>query len=203
MKSRIKYVSALGSIFFILLFLFRIAFVTLYRPEAHQLGLLESLHAFLIGFRFDIATVIYLLIIPIVFILSPLCNVYLHKSINIFCFIAFYSLTGILTADLIYYAQSNKKIGFEALIIVQNFKNIAYMAASSYRWSIFIFLLLGFIGYFYWNRFFSRLILAVCRNTIPATKFFILLPIVLVCGIIGARGRSAISPFKTHYGLSR
>ncbi|XDD54710.1 LTA synthase family protein [Leptospira sp. WS4.C2] len=142
---------------FLTLFLHRILFLIVYSYRLEELQFLILLKAFLIGFRFDWVTISILLV---GFYLMSLWN----TASNLRSYRYFWLITPLvlypfclvhLFADLLYFENANKHIGYEAIVFLGDLDVLISSAweESPFKiFSFFVFIGIYILGIRYWFR---------------------------------------------------
>ncbi|TGM55287.1 alkaline phosphatase family protein [Leptospira biflexa] len=142
---------------FLTLFLHRVLFFFVYSYRLEEINHLLILKAFLIGFRFDLVTVsialvvFYILSIPEFLSRNQLYrNLWLVTPLIIYPFCVLH-----LFADLLYFENANKHIGYEAIVFLGDLDVLVVSAWSEAPFKIlsfFLVILLYVLGIRFWFR---------------------------------------------------
>ncbi|TGL64990.1 LTA synthase family protein [Leptospira jelokensis] len=142
---------------FITLFLHRILFFLVYSYRLEDFQFLLILKAFLIGFRFDLTTISMLL--AGFFILSmfhSLSRFQFYKNLWVITPLLVYPFCVLhLFADLLYFENANKHIGYEAIVFLGDLDVLvssAFAEAPLKILSFILFIMIYIIGIRYWFR---------------------------------------------------
>ncbi|PJZ71151.1 alkaline phosphatase [Leptospira perolatii] len=120
LPSNLKLILGYAAYFAVILILYKLAFLWIYAYRLEGVGLTEILHAMLVGFRFDLSVIAMLLGLFAVLSAVPYLN-----RFKIYRF--FWGYTPILisiwmiahlVADIIYYENANKHIGYEGFVFL-------------------------------------------------------------------------------------
>ncbi|MBM9590329.1 sulfatase-like hydrolase/transferase [Leptospira sp. 201903075] len=142
---------------FLTLFLHRILFFIVYSYRLEEFPVLILLKAFLIGFRFDWVTISILLVG--FYLLSLWNGASKRKTYRYFWILTpliLYPLCLVhLFADLLYFENANKHIGYEAIVFLGDLDVLVSSAVKEAPlkiFSFFIFILLYILGMMFWFR---------------------------------------------------
>ncbi|WP_040917254.1 sulfatase-like hydrolase/transferase [Leptospira meyeri] len=184
---------------FLTLFLHRVLFFVVYSYRLEEFPFLVLFKAFLIGFRFDWVTISILLVG--FYLLSLWDNASRFKPYRQFWIITplvLYPFCLIhLFADLLYFENANKHIGYEAIVFLGDLDVLISSAIEEAPFKIFLFLIcigLYIFGIRYW---FSKLKISEKRNEKESFRSKSLKAILwILFFFIGLRGGPQESPLR-------
>ncbi len=173
---------------------FRLVFFFIYVGTDASWSYLQTLIAFIVGMRFDLATSMILLVLPLTLSLIPFKNKIYKTILHIYIQITFFVMLIIMTVDLIYYGYAHKRISFEFLIFFNDPIEISRFIFKSF-WIIF--LLIPFIFYFL-NRTFKNYFILTNLNNQKCSLFnsLFLIIFIVIFSIFSIRGGWQGRPLK-------
>lgn len=185
------------AVFLLVLTGFRLAFMLIFYPAEASFSYTELLSAFLIGLRFDIATALITLAVPfLLMMLMPVRSRLVHKLIGIIVYSTLFLLLMFSISDIFYYAKSNKKIGFEIVITLQNFGDLAYLALTSYWYAFILLGALFYATYLLWQKYILSYITDLVKGRRNFSQRMAILILALILLPIGIRGGLQSRPLK-------
>ena len=202
MKAKFRYILTIVSFFLIYFFILRCTFFFLYSGQAKDLTLHGILKAFLIGIRFDIATIFILFISFWSFFLLPITKKYYYIVLHNLSYLALYITILISITDLIYFESSHKRLSFEIKIYFQNFFDINYMTWTQYTGititSYIIIFLVFILWYFLFKKYLNTMfkITSSYITSFLSLFFFILISIVCIRGGLQSRSLKPTMAFQ-------
>ena len=141
--------------YLILLTFFRLIFFLLYYQVDAEISLKEIFVAFLIGIRFDLATIMLLIILPFsIIILNISPKRHLNKIEFVLQLILFFMIC-IIIIDFLYYKYAHKKVGFEIFIFLNDPIEFFKFGFKSFWYIIALVPVLFFLQKKLWSKFFT------------------------------------------------
>jgi len=191
-------------LFWILYFLFIRAFYLVY--NLHELrndsiGFWESMASFIYGFRLDLATACYLILIPFLLLLvqSLFKHPFLRLALNIYSGFVLIIFTLLITAEMGIYEEWKTKMHYKALTYMTHPSEIYYTAKTSQfiiLWLIFFSIL--FFSFWLYRKYFSQNI-SFKRNAISSLVFLIICPPFIALGMRGGIQEIPIIQSQSYY----
>lgn len=191
-------------LFWVLYFSFIRAFYLIYNLSElrnDSIGFWESMASFIYGFRLDLATAIYLIIIPFLLLLiqSVFKHQFLRLALNIYSGFILVVFTLLITAEMGIYQEWKTKMHYKALTYMTHPSEI-YNTAETSQFIILwiIFFSIFFLSFWMYRKYFSSQ-LAVKRNLILSFVFFLITPPFLVLGMRGGIQEIPIIQSQSYY----
>lgn len=184
---------------FFTLFLHRILFFLVYSYRLEDFQYLLILKAFLIGFRFDLTTISMVLVgFFILSMFHSLSRFQFYKNLWLVTPLIIYPLCVMhLFADLLYFENANKHIGYEAIVFLGDLDVLvssAFAEAPLKILSFILFIILYIIGIRHW---FRKQKIGIQRQEPIPTKYTILKnSIWILFFFISFRGGPQESPLR-------
>jgi phosphoglycerol transferase MdoB-like AlkP superfamily enzyme len=178
--------------------IYRIAFYTIYSYRIDEEGILTVLKAFLLGLRFDFSVVSIFIGISLLYSSIHFLNVkkYFRAVWRIIPVVSLIVLILLLVADIIYYENGNKHIGYEAFAYLgwEMFPLVgSAFAQSPILFSLGVFGILGIIFAIYQVQKKFPYVHTPFNYKIAILQFIV----VLVVLVLGIRGGFQTSPLRS------
>ena len=196
MLSKLSYCFKVLIFFFIFFFLYRFLFFTFYFDQFKNIPVENILYAFILGIRFDIATIFILCSFIWCLVLLPVRNIYYYFILHSLTYIILFMISLISISDIIYFAEANKRISFEIKIYLQNFLDINTMIILNYTFILFLCIFCLVIIFYFWNILFKKDIYKISNIQNHISISIISLLLFIFISIIAIRGGLQSRPLK-------
>ena len=184
-------------ILFYLLFFFiaRMAFLLQYAPEKVFFNA-SILKAFFIGLRFDLSTILILSSPVLLLYYLPIKNKGYRVTLSMLSFTIFILAFFYLIVDHLYFAEANKRIGFEINTIINDMGSMVFLGINQYGGFILSFLLVSAFLFFLWHKIINipRLAPYFARFGMKSFIFILLFILATITGIRGGFQSRPLSP---------
>lgn len=191
-------------LFWVLYFSFVRIFYLLYNLSElriDSIGFWESMASFIYGFRLDLATACYLILIPFLIILiqSFFKTKFLRLALNIYSAIILAVYTMLITTEMGIYQEWKTKMHYKALMYMSNPAEIYNTAETSQFITLWIlFFCIFILSFWIYRKYFSQNI-SIKRNYILSLVFLIITPPFMVLGMRGGTQEIPIIQSQSYY----
>ena len=195
LKDRLIIAVKIIIIYLIVLWLIKFLFL-LYFPLNQNFKMSDFLLAFVIGLRFDFATIFMINTLWFLFLLIRWPSEKPVKIIIGFSFITFSIVLLINLADFFFYPYVKHKFGSEILIFFRNFSEIIIMILKGYWYALIIFFVALFILYKIYYRVIGQSILFQVNKNLSWTTMILSSIVLILSSITIIRGGFQIRPLQ-------
>ncbi|MGE0710239.1 MAG: LTA synthase family protein [Planctomycetota bacterium] len=180
--------------------LIRLALLRTYWPDFEHLSGAQVALAFLDGLRFDLATILPALALPLAMLNLPLpvaADPRWRRGWGWLGFVTVVPMTLLLGGDLVYYREVHRHITRELVLIAHD---TSFLAAMTWQHLPTLLLAAAFLGglAYAWSRALARPHRPIARGWVT----LLVLAVLVFLGIRGSLGRKPLSPIDAYQGQS-